>query len=119
MTSNARSGIEIDMTTLDAFCRERGVWPDLLKIDVEGYEMAVLEGAHETLATGTQLQVELHTYLLPEFGYRASDLWRLVDRNGYDVWLQREDLVAPQPMLGDAIPDGRPHMFCVSKSQGR
>jgi FkbM family methyltransferase len=35
--------------TLDAYCERLGVWPDLLKIDVEGAEWLVLEGATRML----------------------------------------------------------------------
>src|SRR5262252_4403222 len=36
--------------TLDAFCRERSMRPDVIKIDVEGAEYRVLNGARELLA---------------------------------------------------------------------
>jgi hypothetical protein len=35
--------------TLDQFCKERNVKPDILKIDVEGAELHVLRGAKELL----------------------------------------------------------------------
>ena len=42
-----REGIAV--TTLDLFCRETGLSPNCLKIDVDGTEPAILEGAGETL----------------------------------------------------------------------
>lgn len=40
--------VQVDVTTLDAALADES--PTILKIDVEGYEAAVLEGAHRTLA---------------------------------------------------------------------
>ena len=43
----------IATTTLDAFCQETGIWPTLVKIDVDGSELGVLEGGKN--AIGKQL----------------------------------------------------------------
>jgi len=40
----------VKVTTLDAFFGEQARRPGLIKIDVEGHELAVLEGARRTLA---------------------------------------------------------------------
>ena len=42
--------IEVETTSLDAFCRARGLVPDVVKIDVEGAELDVLRGARSVLA---------------------------------------------------------------------
>lgn len=41
---------EARMTTVDLYCEERGLIADFLKIDTEGSELAVLEGARRQLA---------------------------------------------------------------------
>jgi hypothetical protein len=54
--------IKVRCQTLDTFCIEKGVdHIDILKIDVEGAELAVLEGAREMLKTGRvkHIQVEI------------------------------------------------------------
>jgi FkbM family methyltransferase len=44
----------VEVATLDAYCRERGIDRiDLLKIDVEGFERQVLEGARRLLDAGS------------------------------------------------------------------
>ncbi|HYW09940.1 MAG TPA: FkbM family methyltransferase, partial [Longimicrobium sp.] len=42
--------IEVRTVRFDGFCAENGIAPAVVKIDVEGAEMEVLEGARDTLA---------------------------------------------------------------------
>ena len=43
----------VELTTLDNFCEQQGIQKlDLLKLDVEGHELSVLEGAERMLAAG-------------------------------------------------------------------
>ena len=41
--------VEVDMITVDAFVEETGLFPSLMKIDVEGAEFLVIQGARQTL----------------------------------------------------------------------
>lgn len=53
--------------TLDAFCRETGLSPQGIKLDVDGTEPEVLEGARETLRSAT-----LRSLIMEMFGEPAS-----------------------------------------------
>ena len=68
----------IALTTIDEYCRETGLVPDWLLIDVEGYEYEVLLGAVETLRRrATRVVVELHPHLSsPESRAAGEELLR-------------------------------------------
>lgn len=46
----AAVGVEVAAVSIDDFTRDTGATPALIKIDVEGHDLAVLEGARGTLA---------------------------------------------------------------------
>jgi FkbM family methyltransferase len=71
--------------SLDDFCRDRGVDRlDLLKIDTDGHELAVLRGAHATLGRlRPPVIFEIGLYLLEERGVRVEEYFDLLDPLGY------------------------------------
>jgi FkbM family methyltransferase len=75
--------IEVDCITLDAVAREN-VLPSLIKVDVEGFEAAVLQGSEEIFRAAKPLLVcEIH------HEQASSDVTRWLFERGYNFqWLE-------------------------------
>lgn len=81
-------------TTLDDYCFKKNIFPDFVKIDVEGADLLVIKGFIKTLKEKRiNLLLELHHKILSEkevkelinlfdsLGYKISSVWR--DEKGY------------------------------------
>lgn len=72
-------------TTIDHFCEERGVAPDLVKIDVEGAEIGVLRGAVRTLEESRPtVYLSVHPRELQLLGESTDELRQIIEGSGYD-----------------------------------
>ncbi len=105
--------VEVPAVTVDGLAREHGT-PDLVLIDVEGYEGHVLDGARETLADGScSFLVEIHE-ALASYGGSAEEI---VERfAGFERFVAVED-DEPLVALAGAPPPGR--FFLVALAPGR
>lgn len=79
--------ITVKITTLDSYCKEKNLKPTMIKVDVEGMEYEVLQGAVETLRTARPV-------LILEVGaYEAyASLFVFLRANGYDAYRSTESL---------------------------
>ena len=77
----------VRMVRMDTVIEEENLEPpDLIKIDVQGAEFAVLQGAQHTLRTHHPiLVIEVHTNLLPLFGSSSRELMDFLVRLGYEI----------------------------------
>jgi FkbM family methyltransferase len=83
------------VTTLDTFCAANDLDPSLMKIDVEGSELAVLSGARKTLQkSAPALMLSVHPAELKMLGHEVADVEVLLRDAGYsffDVEMQPID----------------------------
>jgi hypothetical protein len=87
VTGDARlDAITVPTVTLDGFCSEQGLRPDIVKVDVEGAEARVLAGAPRFLREhrGCML-IEAHPVALEHFGDSLPALLGLLDEEGWDA----------------------------------
>ncbi len=75
----------VPAVSLDDYCRDEGVKRlDLLKIDTDGHELAVLRGARGILKRlRPAIIFEIGLYLLEERGVRVDDYFDLLEPLGY------------------------------------
>jgi FkbM family methyltransferase len=69
--------VTVPVVTIDEFCARERIEPGFIKIDVEGFELAALRGARETIRArrgALSLFVEMHPTLWPTLGLRHTDI---------------------------------------------
>ncbi len=72
--------------TVDTFCKERDISPNVIKIDVQGQEISVLEGIKETLKKHRpRLMVMLYEELLRERGEKKEEGLAIIREAGYEI----------------------------------
>ncbi len=89
----------VPIVTLDQICHEQGVAPDLIRMDVQGFEQAVLAGARETIARGRgrlKIVLEVHPQLWSQMGITPQSFDALLAELGVRaVPLGHEPLYTP------------------------
>lgn len=75
----------IPVTTLDKDAEEKGLpAPDLIKIDIEGWELQALKGATRLLRTfGPALYLEMHGETLAEKRRKVAEIVSFLEETGY------------------------------------
>ena len=115
----SRNTIPVQSITLDQLAEDLKCKPQLLKIDVEGYEYDILEGSRSILTHVPSVFIEVHTPTLQRYGRNFKDLWSFIDPERYDIFVQDEDWKTPEPYSLANIPNGRVHLFFLPARRSR
>ncbi|RQV98983.1 FkbM family methyltransferase [bacterium] len=76
--------IKVSALSLDDYCRENDVIPDVIKMDIEGAEYAALSGANHILSHyAPDIILEVHGDRMPGISGNTAMLMRLLSDDGY------------------------------------
>jgi|GEM_PF-261123 len=98
----------VPMMALDDAFHEPGLLPTLVKVDVEGHEVGVLEGARRIIETGrTTFVVEFHPHLVGLYRRQAADLLAPFELARWSVSQLTDDGLRSVASMDEVRPDPR------------
>ena len=84
---STHNSIDVEMKSFDDIVKELGhKHIDVIKIDIEGSEYAVLEKILESDVTVDQLLIEFHDRLFDQDNYRSKEIVEKLNNKGYEVF---------------------------------
>jgi len=88
--------------TLDSWCKEHEIYPDFLKIDVQGYELNILQGYKDiNRVAGIETEVFFHyLYLGQDLFYKT---YRYLEQRGFGLYKLDQCLWNERLVFGDAV----------------
>jgi FkbM family methyltransferase len=89
------SGVEVPMDTLDSLLAGVLTHIDLLKIDVEGFELFALRGANELLQKIECVYFESNRALCHRYGYTPGEVLTFLEEAGFHLFLLRDGGMEP------------------------
>lgn len=103
---------QVECKRLDEVCGPDAEAVTLMKIDVEGHEIAALEGAERILANGSaQLIIEFNEKALTAAGTTSEQLWELLTRTHECRAVVGQDGAAPPPVEAGITSRGADDVF--------
>jgi FkbM family methyltransferase len=83
--NNNFNKIKIKSNTLDNILNSRFKKIDWIKIDVEGAELFVLEGAQETLNYTKHIIIEIHEHILKKNNQTSKQIIDILEKNNFEI----------------------------------
>lgn len=72
--------------SLDYFCKQNNIWPDFVKIDIEGWELETFRGAKEILKKGPIILFSLHSPFILERNKKPEEVFEILFNNNYKIF---------------------------------
>lgn len=109
------SGESVRSKSIDALASEYGK-PDVIMLDIEGYESRALEGAKETLSSDVDWYVEVHSGCgLESFGGSPSEVVQVFRDHGYKLYCQIDEHYRDQFRPMTRLPEERFFMIAAKE----
>ena len=77
--------------SLDEFCEANKVFPDIIKMDIEGAELDTLRAMHNVLSRRPALDISVHSAFLKERGQSDKEVFDLLKKYGYEIIWAKND----------------------------
>jgi hypothetical protein len=91
----------VPKTTGDLLCQRLNFAPDVIKIDVEGHEVKVLDGLAATIRDHRPLVfLEVHPSMIQRERNSPEEICDFFEEAGYEAALPDLDLVSPSDLAG-------------------
>lgn len=109
-------GVAVRCYTIDELSREYGA-PQVLYIDVEGYEREVLDGARDTLASHPDCFIEVHVGKIEKYGATAETILSYFPRELYRLFMREDEegKAFREVHPGETLPNERFFLIAVAK----
>jgi FkbM family methyltransferase len=114
-----RRFIEIETTTLDNFFKNREGEIDVIKMDIEGAEIAALKGMNNILKANQKLKlfIEFVPFILSKGSFNPIDLPKEILRHGFKIYIINEKFKNPifnaQVITQIALKEKTINLFCT------
>jgi FkbM family methyltransferase len=71
--------------SLDSLCKNLNLWPDLVKIDIEGFELEAFKNAKELLKRKPKIILALHPEFIKKRDKNPSEVLEILLENNYKI----------------------------------